>query len=401
MPASPSFRLIALFAAIIAVTPLAIDMYLPALPDIATGLQTNDQLVQQSLSIFLAFYAFGMLVFGPIADAIGRRPLAVFGLLGFTLSSILLSQVESASSLLAGRALQAFTGSAATVVVPGLIRQIYQEHTAKGMSYVSMMMMLAPLLAPAIGSMVLVVADWRMIFLVLAAYSSLILLIALPAFPKAALHAEQPRKKPEFFSAYQTVLSERQAQPLIAASMFASFSFFCFLTAVPFIYIGHFHADSSTFSLLFAANVLALIAANFINSRLVVRYGSVYLLQVAFGCAAVAATLLLAVSVVDAPLWAVVLAIVPLMASLGISATNADALILIRFPQLSGTATAVIGTLRFGAGALAGPLLALGGQTALLPFAVLMAIGVAGIGVSIWLSRQRRQSQLATSANAE
>lgn len=393
MPASPSLRLIALFAAIIAVTPLAIDMYLPALPDIAVSLQTNDQLVQQSLSIFLAFYACGMLLFGPMADAIGRRPLAVFGLFGFTVSSMLLSQVDSASGLLAGRALQAFTGSAATVVVPGLIRQIYQEHTAKGMSYVSMMMMLAPLVAPAIGSVVLEFADWRMIFWVLAAYSSLVLLIALPAFPKSTASTEPQRNKPEFFSAYRTVLSERQAQPLIAASMFASFSFFCFLTAVPFIYIGHFHADSSTFSLLFAANVLALIAANFVNSRLVVRCGSVYLLQVACGCAAAAVSLLLAVSVLDAPLWAVVLAIIPLMASLGISATNADALILIRFPQLSGTATAVIGTLRFGAGALAGPLLAFGGQTALLPFAILMAIGVAGIGASIWLSRQRQQAK--------
>ena len=401
MPASPSLRLIALFAAIIAVTPLAIDMYLPALPDIAVSLQTNDLLVQQSLSIFLAFYACGMLLFGPIADAIGRRPLAVFGLLGFTVSSILLSQVDSASGLLAGRALQAFTGSAATVVVPGLIRQIYQEHTAKGMSYVSMMMMLAPLVAPAIGSVVLEFADWRMIFWVLAAYSCLVLLIALPAFPKSTASTAPQRNKPEFFSAYKTVLSERQAQPLIAASMFASFSFFCFLTAVPFIYIGHFHADSSTFSLLFAANVLALIAANFVNSRLVVRYGSVYLLRVACGCATAAVSLLLAVSVLDAPLWAVVLAIIPLMASLGISATNADALILIRFPQLSGTATAVIGTLRFGAGALAGPLLAFGGQTALLPFAILMAIGVAGIGASIWLSRQRQQAKPATVAVAD
>lgn len=391
MPNQPSFRLLALFAAIVAVTPLAIDMYLPALPAMAVGLQTSDNQVQQSLSIFLAFYALGMLLFGPLADAIGRRPLAIFGLSGFIGSSALLSLVESADGLLAGRALQAFTGSAATVVVPGLIRQLYQEHTAKGMSYVSMMMMLAPLVAPAIGSVVLLVADWRMIFLVLAGYGALVLLLTIPAFPKPCSANNQRQQKPEFFSAYKTVLTERRAQPLIAASMFASFSFFCFLTAVPFIYIGHFQADSSTFSLLFAANVLALIGANFVNSRLVVRFGSAYLLRVAFRCAAVAACLLLMVSWLAAPLWAVVLTIIPLMASLGISATNADALILIRFPQLSGTATAVIGTLRFGAGALAGPLLAIGGQTALLHFACLMAIGVAGIGGSVWLSRQREQ----------
>jgi DHA1 family bicyclomycin/chloramphenicol resistance-like MFS transporter len=170
--------------------------------------------------------------------------------------------------------------------------------------------------------------------------------------------------------------------------MFASFSFFCFLTAVPFIYIGHFHVDTSTFSALFACNVLALIAANFVNARLVVQHGSARLLHIAFSSAVGWALLLAALGLYDAPLWAVVIAIIPLMASLGICATNADALILIEFPEHSGTATAVIGTLRFGAGAAAGPLLALGSQTSILPFALLMLSGVSGMGLALWF-RQR------------
>jgi len=382
----PALALIALFASVVAITPLAIDMYLPAMPLLSAALHTDAGSVQQSLSIFLAFYALGMLLFGPLADAIGRRQLALAGLTGFILSSIWLSTSTDITSFLVGRALQAFCGSAATVVVPGLIRQLYQEHTAKGMSYVSMMMMLAPLLAPAIGSAVLAVSDWRWIFLTLAAYGIVILACSWRFFP--ATLAEHQRK-PEFFSAYRTVLSRRQAQPLIAVSMFASFSFFCFLTAVPFIYIGHFHVDTTTFSLLFGGNVLALIAANFANARLVVQHGSAKLLQFAFGSAVVWALLLTLLGMMDAPLWAVVTAIIPLMASLGICATNADALILIDFPQHSGTATAVIGTLRFGAGAAAGPLLALGGQTSVLPFALLMLSGVCGMGLALWFRRNR------------
>lgn len=382
----PALALIALFASVVAITPLAIDMYLPAMPLLSAALHTDAGSVQQSLSIFLAFYALGMLLFGPLADAIGRRQLALAGLTGFILSSIWLSTSTDITSFLVGRALQAFCGSAATVVVPGLIRQLYQEHTAKGMSYVSMMMMLAPLLAPAIGSGVLAISDWRWIFLTLAAYGMVILACSWRFFP--ATLAEHQRK-PEFFSAYRTVLSRRQAQPLIAVSMFASFSFFCFLTAVPFIYIGHFHVDTTTFSLLFGGNVLALIAANFANVRLVVQHGSAKLLQFAFGSAVVWALLLTLLGMMDAPLWAVVTAIIPLMASLGICATNADALILIDFPQHSGTATAVIGTLRFGAGAAAGPLLALGGQTSVLPFALLMLSGVCGMGLALWFRRNR------------
>ena len=388
----PSLALIALFASVVAVTPLAIDMYLPAMPLLSQALQTDAGAVQQSLSIFLAFYAIGMLLFGPLADAIGRRTLVLFGLTGFVASSLWLSQCTSIESFLVARALQAFFGSAATVVVPGMIRQLYQEHTAKGMSYVSMMMMLAPLLAPAIGSGVLSIADWHWIFLTLAGYGLLILLCSWRFFP--ATHPDSKRK-PEFFSAYRTVLSRHMAQPLIAVSMFASFSFFCFLTAVPFIYIGHFHVDTTTFSVLFGCNVLALIAANFANARLVVKHGSARLLHITFASAGVWALLLTLLGIIDAPLWAVVTAIIPLMASLGICATNADALILMEFPEHSGTATAVIGTLRFGAGAAAGPLLALGGQTSVLPFAVLMLSGVCGMGLALWFRRVRGATQTA------
>ena len=145
----PSIWLLMLLAAVVATTPLAIDMYLPAMPMMAVQLDTNIGLVQQSLSIFLAAYGTGMLVFGPLADMLGRRPLAVLGLTGFILASVALSQVESIEWFLGWRAVQALAGAAASVVVPGIIRHLYQQHTAKGMSYVSMIMMLAPLVAPA------------------------------------------------------------------------------------------------------------------------------------------------------------------------------------------------------------------------------------------------------------
>lgn len=166
--------LIVLLAAVIATTPLAIDMYLPAMPDIAHDLDAHIGSVQQSLSIFLAAYGVGMLIFGPLADSLGRRPLAIFGLTGFTLCSIALAFVDNIELFLTLRAVQAFCGAAATVVVPGLVRHLYQEHTAKGMSYLSMIMMLAPLLAPSIGSAILWVSEWHSIFIVMAIYSAII-----------------------------------------------------------------------------------------------------------------------------------------------------------------------------------------------------------------------------------
>jgi len=395
--ASPSLALIMLLAAVIATTPLAIDMYLPAMPQLAIALQTDSLMVQQSLSIFLAFYGMGMLVFGPLADAIGRRPLALWGLAIFFVASVLLSQTESIEWFLTWRALQAFAGSAATVVIPGIIRALYQEHTAKGMSYVSMMMMLAPLLAPAIGSLVLYVASWPWIFAVLAGYALVIGSFAAKYLPEINTKAE--RGKLDFFGSYQVVFAHRQARPLIAISMFASFSFFCFLTAVPFVYIEFFKVDELTFSLLFGINVLMLIIANFTNSRLVTRFGSHKMLKAGWCSALLFATGLLVVSVVELPLLWTVLMIAPLMASLGLIATNADALILIAFPKHSGTATAVIGTLRFGCGALAGPLLALFANGGTVPFAALMLGGVVAITIARLFVKPIAVSSLVESAD--
>jgi DHA1 family bicyclomycin/chloramphenicol resistance-like MFS transporter len=223
--------------------------------------------------------------------------------------------------------------------------------------------------------------QWPLIFVVLAVYALIIGVLCLRYLPEVQIPRPADSPAPAFFSAYRLVLSNRLAQPLIAISMFASFSFFCFLTAVPFLYIEHFGVDAQLFSLLFGFNVCALIIANFSNSKLVTRFGSEQMLHFAFICGLIFASALVIITLVDGPLWLTALAIAPLMASLSVCATNADALILMRFPHHSGTATAVIGTLRFGAGAIAGPLLALGGHASIVPFAALMFSGVIAISL--------------------
>jgi DHA1 family bicyclomycin/chloramphenicol resistance-like MFS transporter len=381
--AEPSIWLLMLLAAVVATTPLAIDMYLPAMPMMAGEFKTSIGMVQQSLSIFLAAYGVGMLLFGPLADMLGRRPLAVFGLIGFIGASIALSLVNSIEWFLGWRALQALCGAAATVVVPGIIRHLYQQHTAKGMSYVSMIMMLAPLLAPAMGSGIMWFASWQTIFLFLAGYAMVVVALSWHFLPEVPVAAEQQR--PAFFSGYIQVFRHKAAWPDIASSMFASFAFFCFLTAVSFVYIEYFGVSEQMFALLFGFNVLSLMSANFLNSRLVVRLGPQRMLRFGLFLALFFATLLSAFNYFQLGLWYTVFSVAPLMASLGLMATNADAMIIMQFPQHSGTATAVIGTLRFGSGALAGPLLAWFYTGDALPFSLLMLAGVVAIGLSqLW-----------------
>jgi len=397
MTSSARSWLIVLLAAIVATTPLAVDMYLPAMPSIAEQLQAHIGDVQQSLSVFLGAYAIGMLLFGPLADAIGRRPLVLFGLLGFSVSSLALAVTEHIELFLALRALQAFCGGAATVSVPGIVRFLYPEHPAKGMSAMSMIMMMAPLLAPSLGSLILLVGEWHSIFLLMGIYALVIALLVVKFLPEisfsSATHLHERRKhvRRAFFTGYKIVFSHASVRPLIFSMMCGSFAFFTFITAVPFVYINYFGVSEQTFSLLFGFNVSMLILANVITNRFVVRFGSLKLIRISLTSALVSVLFLVTANYFQLGLWCTVLSIAPLMASLMIISTNSDALVLSNFPYNSGTAAAVTGTLRFGSGALSGSVLAYFYTGTALPFSLLMLAGVVGVLMcQLWYFIQER-----------
>lgn len=373
--------LIPMLSAIVAITPLAIDMYLPAMSTIANSLSSDVTTIGQSLSIYLAGYAAGMLCFGPLADKFGRRPLVIFGLSGFTFVSLLLAMAQNVELFLGLRLLQAFIGAAATVVVPGYIKEVYGENTAKGMSYVSLIMMLAPLIAPTIGSLILELGDWHLIFYILSAYSALLLLLVIFKLDMQSDKNRSSRSQKSFFGAYVSVLTKPGVILNIGCGVLTSFAFFCYLTASSFVYMEVFGLDKSLFAILFSTNVGALMLANIINTRIVGRYGSRRMLQVATFFGSISAVGLLTVNLFDLSFHYTVAMLLPLMACLGVMSVNADAIVLMKFQQETGTATAVIGTLRFGFGALAGPLLALFYTGTAVPFSALMLAAVVLVGV--------------------
>lgn len=368
--------LLPMLAAIVAITPLAIDMYLPAMSTLAKGFGTDVTMVQQSLSIYLAGYALGMLTFGPIADRVGRKPLVITGLIGFSVISLLLGFSQTIEQFLVLRFLQAFIGAAATVVVPGYIKEIYGDNTAKGMSYVSLIMMLAPLIAPTIGSFILELGDWHLIFFILSFYAALLLIIVLTKLKMPSDTDLEQRSQKSFFRSYYTVFSRQGVKLHIASGVLTSFAFFCYLTASPFVYMEVFELDKSLFAILFSSNVGALMLANIVNSRIVSRYGSKRMLHVGTFFATIAAIGLVLVNVFDLSYHFTVMMLIPLMGALGIMSVNADAIVLMKFKQETGTATAVIGTLRFGFGATAGPLLAYFYTGTAVPFASLMLVAI-------------------------
>lgn len=362
--------LLPLLAAIIAVSPLAIDMYLPAMPTLAAHFSTQMPLVQNSLSIYLFGYALGMLVFGPMADKHDKRKLVMIGLTGFMLTTLLLTIAQSIEQFIVLRFMQAFVGSAATVVVPGIINQLYGKDTAKGLSYVSMIMMLAPMIAPSIGS-ALLLHSWQMIFYILALYALVILVLGTFFLPD--VNSQKTAIKYRTIARYKIVFGNKKARLDLMSSMMVSLAFFAYITAISFVYLTVFKVSEFEFSVLFGINVLALMTAHFVNTRVVTKVGSRKMLYYGILLAVIAASSLVLASIFSLPLMYHVVVILPLMGSLSIISVNANALILQEFTEHAGTATAVNGTLRFGVGALAGPILAVFYNGTALPFALLMA----------------------------
>ena len=336
-----------LLAAVVATTPLAVDTYLPAMSAMAESMSAEMGMVQLSISVFLVGYASGLLTFGPLADIYGRRPVMLFGLAAFAVTSIVLAQLTTIESFLLVRFVQAFVGAGATVTVMGYVRLIYGDQMAKGISYVSMIMMMAPAVAPTLGVMLLGLGGWPVIFWVLGGYGCVMWLLALAHMPKVK---PQPRKGTlfeAFFGAYAIVLGEKAVRRNIIIVALGSMGFFGYLTASPYIYMTVFGVDEQTFGLLFALNVGMFFCANLVNSRIVGRFGSKNMLTGALALSTVgAAGLVGSVWAEMGLLWFVVFLALYLGGTLVVN-TNNDALILLSFKNQTGTATGTIGTLRF------------------------------------------------------
>lgn len=368
--------LLPLLASIMALSPLAIDMYLPAMPMLAEYLVTDMPMVQNSLSVFLFGYALGLIIFGPMADKYSRRKMVIFGVGGFLCTSLLLPFAVNIEQFLLLRFIQAIVGSAATVVIPGTIREYYKKDTAKGLSYVSMIMMLAPMIAPSIGSVLLVAHSWQMIFYVLSFYSVVILLLVMKFLPDVERTKTTENKQMNFLTRYKIVFSNSEARFDIVSSMMISLAFFSYITAIPFVYMTVYQISEFNFSILFGLNVFGLMTAHFINTRLVTRKGSRKMLWGGLTVSVLAVSALFLVNLLAMPVIYTVIAVLPLMGSISMVAVNSDALVITKFPEQSGTATAVIGTLRFGVGAAAGPIMAYFYDGSALPFAGLMLTAI-------------------------
>lgn len=334
-----------------ALVAMAMDMYLPGLPEIAVDLKADHGLVQQSVSVFLIGIACSQLFYGPLSDRFGRRRLLLAGIVIFTLISALCVRVTDIDQLISLRLLQAIGAGAGGIMVAAIVRDLYQdEQAARVMSYVIAVMMVVPLLAPIIGGYVLIWFGWRAIFAVLVLLGIVCAAAVLLAVPETL--PEQRRRSLALSSiadAYRQVLSDRRAMGFNLSAAFSYGCLFAFVSGSPYVYIEYFGVSPQYFGYLFGCNILVAIAGSYLSGRLIGRFSSQALLLTGVSLQLMGTAALMLMSYAE--IGGLPTILFPAAISVGVTAVinaNSTAIILNWFPQVAGTASGVVSISRFG-----------------------------------------------------
>jgi DHA1 family bicyclomycin/chloramphenicol resistance-like MFS transporter len=368
-PPHPHLGIAILLAMSMALGPLAIDAYLPAFPAIADDLQASIHDISLSISVYVFVLAIGQLVGGPLSDRFGRGVVMLTGLGIFALASALVTQVHTLEQLLLVRALQAFGGGWIAVSVPAIVRDhLSGQEAARFFSLIGLIMFLAPALAPAIGSSILLQFDWPAIFVMLFLYAivlGILLRLVVFATPRkpAASHQEI-----SIMGRYRAVISTRPALRFMFLQTLCFAVMLLFISHSSFIYQQHFGASATNFAFLFGANVIFMAAANLINRRLLKSVMAKVILRWSVTVQACGILLLVAVMTLAPNLWLFLPAMMITVGAMGAIIPNTQACFMEYFPRHGGTASALLGATQFSIGGL----IAMG--SALLPETVLAVI---------------------------
>ena len=269
---SESKNTLLFFGAIVAIGPLAMDAYLPAIPSIAKEMNTSIISVNNTLSYFLVGYGIGQFFGGPLSDQIGRKKIGAFGLIIFVITSFLIASSNQILNIQILRVIQAIGGGFSTVICLASVRDIYGPVDA-GRKYavVSMIMLICPVIAPSLGSFLLKI-NWQAIFIFLAIYAGSVLFFYLNFIPETHSNPQPKINLNPILKQHFQVIKHRvndRLLPLLYIFMVMSAVgvLMCFLTNSSLIYMEFYSVSASTFPVLFAFNVIFMIFCTTISIK--------------------------------------------------------------------------------------------------------------------------------------
>ncbi|MGW7536425.1 Bcr/CflA family multidrug efflux MFS transporter [Amycolatopsis sp. NPDC054798] len=393
-------KLVLVLGVLVALGPLSIDMYLPALPDITRELLTTESTIQLTLTGTVLGLGLGQLIAGPLSDAMGRRIPLVAGSAIHVLASLLCLVAPTVELLSAARVLQGLGASAGAVLALAVVRDLYTDRAAaKLLSKLILVMGVSPVLAPTLGSALLAWTHWRGVFVALAAIGLASGVAAALVLPETLPPARrQPFRFRTTVRSYRSLFADRSFVGLVLVAGFAMAGLFAFVSGGSFVFQQQFGLDQQQFGLMFGASAVWLIAATQVNARLMNRFEPHQVLLAASVAAAASAAVLLATALtgfggmfgVAVPVWMVLF-------FAGLILPNAPAVALDAHGDNAGTAASLLGAVQFGVGAAVSPVVGLLGNNAA-AMATVMFGGLVVSGLVLWLIARPWQGRVAEPA---
>lgn len=384
-----SLALAALLTALVAYGPISTDMYLPSLPALARAFETDMAGVQLTLSVFLIGLAGGQLVYGPLSDRFGRRPVLLVGLVLYLAASLACVMVTGIEALVAARFVQAIGACAGQVVGRAIVRDVYgRDGAARIFAYMGMAMGLVPTLAPILGGYLEAAFGWQANFLFLAGFGALVLLAVATGLGESnrSRNPEATRPGP-VLRAYAGLLADRRYLGYVLAATCMYSGLFAFISGSSFVLIEFIGLPPQVYGYCFGAVAFGFMCGALAAGRLTTRLGLDLLIRAGalLGCVAGLTGLGLAVAGI-ANAVAITAPMVVFAMGMGLVLPNAQAGAIGPYPHMAGTAAAMLGFAQMGLAAGFGILVGHAHDGTQLPMlTAIAAAGVAALAVAFRL----------------
>ncbi len=359
--------------------PISLDLYLPVLPELAADLQATASAAQLTITACLLGLAVGQLVAGPLSDQFGRRRPLLVGLVCYLITSLACAFAPNIEVLLLLRLLQGLSGAAGLVIARAVARDLYQGRALLIVfSRLILVSGLAPVAAPLLGGQLARVTDWRGIFVVLAGFGLVLVLAGLLGVPESLpVERRSPGGLQSNVRGFRELLGDRLFLGAAFSSGLAGAAMFAYIAGSTFVLQRIYGMSPQGFSYVFGVNALGIMAMSQLGARLARSRPAVRLLAVGLALNLLGAVGVLVSAVSGAGLVPLLVSLWVMVSSVGMVFPSATTIALADYPHQAGRASSLLGLGQYIAGAVAAPLVGLGGEETAVP------LGLVVVGASL------------------
>ena len=376
--------------------PISMDLYLPVLPALTLELDAATSVAQLTVTACLIGLAVGQLVAGPLSDRLGRRMPLLIGLVAYVLTSVLCAASPSIEMLILARFVQGLAGGVGIVIAQAAGRDLYSGGALiRFYGRLTVLAGLAAIVGPLVGGLLAAIADWRGLFLFLAALGAGILLVTLLGF-RETLPASR-RTSGGFAQTvrdFRRLLADRGFVGAVLVTGFANAAIFAYLAGATYVLQGIYRLSPQQYALAFGLNSAGFMVFGFLAARTSERWSLRGTLVVGIAMCGLGAAGLLLAGLIPVPVMAVNFSLFVMVSGVAVTTPPTTTLALAEYPQIAGTASSLLGMARFAFGAVAAPLVGVAGAATILPLGLVTtaSIVLATVAYATLVARPRRRA---------